>query len=449
MSGVVILGSGMAGWGAAHRLHANGVSSVMLEKNGYIGGHAASHRFEGGWLFDEGPHVSFSKIERIATMFAANVGDQYRKIPARVNNHWHGHWIKHPAQCNLYGLPADLVVACIRDFVEAQKILTPEIHNYRDWLLAAYGTTFAETFPMEYTVKYHTTTAANMSTEWLGPRLYRPTLDEVLRGALSPKTGDVHYVDQFRYPAHGGFVAYLEAFRKLSDLRVNHEVARIEPQQRSVHCVNGVTASYKRLISSLPLPELIRRIDGAPRDVREAAENLACTTCVLVNLGVDRADLLDATWTYFYDRDIFMTRASTPHLQSPHNVPAGAGSLQAECYYSKKYRPLDRRPDECIEPVIEGFRRTGVLREHDTILFKHAMVIPYANVIFDLDRAAALDIVHGYLRDVGIEYCGRYGEWGYQWTDESFISGENAAERVIESLAADGPKSHTTKASSA
>ncbi|HVE88408.1 MAG TPA: FAD-dependent oxidoreductase [Burkholderiaceae bacterium] len=448
MSGVVILGSGMAGWGAAHRLHANGVSSVMLEKNGYIGGHAASHRFEGGWLFDEGPHVSFTKVDRIATMLAANIGDQYRRIPARVNNHWRGHWIKHPAQCNLYGLPADLVVGCIRDFVEAQKIPT-EIRNYRDWLLAAYGTTFAETFPMEYTVKYHTTTADNMSTEWLGPRLYRPTLDEVLRGALSPKTGDVHYVDEFRYPTRGGFVAYLEAFRELSDLRLNHEVARIEPRRRSLQCINGVTVSYKSLISSLPLPELIRRIDSAPRDVREATENLACTTCVLVNLGVDRADLLDATWTYFYDRDIFMTRASTPHLQSPHNVPTDAGSLQAECYYSKKYRPLDRRPEECIEPVIEGFRRTGVLREDDTILFKHAMVIPYANVIFDLDRAAALDIVHGYLRDVGIEYCGRYGEWGYQWTDESFISGESAAQRVIESLATDAPKSYTGKASNA
>jgi len=131
-----------------------------------------------------------------------------------------------------------------------------------------------------------------------------------------------------------------------------------------------------------------------------------------------------------------MTRASTPHLQSPNNVPAGAGSLQAECYYSKKYRPLDRRPEDCIEPVIEDFRRCGVLRDKDSVLFRHAMVIPYANIIFDLDRAPALAAVHGYLRDLGIEYCGRYGEWGYQWTDESFISGENAAQRVIEALPA-------------
>jgi hypothetical protein len=36
-----------------------------------------------------------------------------------------------------------------------------------------------------------------------------------------------------------------------------------------------------------------------------------------------------------------------------------------------------------------------------------------------------------YVDDVGIAYCGRYGDWGYMWTDESFISGERAAERAL------------------
>ena len=59
------------------------------------------------------------------------------------------------------------------------------------------------------------------------------------------------------------------------------------------------------------------------------------------------------------------------------------------------------------------------------------MHIPYANVIFDLERAGALKIVHGYLDEIGIAYCGRYGDWAYIWTDQSFISGENAAEKAL------------------
>jgi protoporphyrinogen oxidase len=285
---------------------------------------------------------------------------------------------------------------------------------------------------MEYTVKYHTTTAANMTTDWIGPRLYRAKLDEVVRGALQPGSPAVHYISHFRYPSHGGFAADLEPFVHMTDLKLGHEVARIDPRAHMLHFRNGASAAYEALVSSIPLPELVPMIDGVPDDVRTAAATLACTEVVIVCLGINRPDLINAHWTYFYDRDIFFTRLSTPHLQSPHNVPPGCGSLQAECYYSRKYLPLDRRPEECIEPVIRDLIRCGVLREDDKILFRHAMHIPYANVIFDLDCAAAVKTVHGFLDDIGIAYCGRYGEWAYIWTDQSFISGENAVQRILD-----------------
>jgi protoporphyrinogen oxidase len=427
-----ILGTGMAGFGAAHRLHAEGIKPIVYDKHSHYGGHTSSYKFDNGFTFDEGPHVSFTKIERLQKLFAENVDFKYQTLKTYVNNHWKGYWIKHPAQCNLYGLPPELLVNILQDFIHTQNSDYGEIKNYEDWLKASFGKTFAETFPMEYTIKYHTTTADNMSTDWLGPRLYQPDLAEVLRGVLAPNTNDVHYIDGFRYPSHGGFVSYLDAFAKQTDLRLGHQLVKIDPQKHELEFANGVVDSYDNLISSIPLPDLVPMIAGTPTDVLEASQKLACTAVVIVSLGVNRADLIDAHWTYFYDRDYFFTRLSTPHLQSPNNVPPGAGSLQAEVYYSKKYRPLDRSPEECIQPVIDDLKRCGILREDDEILFKHAMLIPYANVIFDLERAAALAMVHGYLDDIGINYCGRYGDWAYIWTDESFISGEKAAQKVLD-----------------
>jgi protoporphyrinogen oxidase len=271
-----------------------------------------------------------------------------------------------------------------------------------------------------------------MSTDWIGPRLYRAKLDEVVRGALQPSSPAVHYISHFRYPSHGGFAAYLEPFVHMTDLKLGHEVVRIDPRARLLYFRNGASAAYDVLVSSIPLPELVPMFEGVPDDVRAAAAKLACTEAVTVCLGINRPDLINTHWTYFYDRDIFFTRLSTPHLQSPHNVPAGCGSLQAECYYSRKYRPLDRKPEDCIEPVIRDLIRCGILRESDRILFRHAIYGKYANVIFDLDRATALPTVHGYLNDLGIAYCGRYGDWEYLWTDQSFISGENAVQRILD-----------------
>lgn len=435
MTKIAILGAGMAGLGAAYRFHTEGVTSVVVyEKNSYYGGNAASDIYDTGFIFDHGPHISFTKNKRLQGLFAQSLQNNYETIQARANNYWKGYWIKHPAQCNLYGLPEDLIVNILCDFIHAQNNNYGEIKNYEDWLIGNYGKTFAQTFPMEYGLKFHTTTANNMSTEWIGPRLYRPNLKEVLHGALSPTTPDVHYVSHFRYPSQGGFVSYLDLFVNKTSLRFNNELFGFDPKNKKLRFSNGVVVHYDYLISSLPLPKLIRMLSGVPANVVEASQRLACTSCVVVNIGLNRQDISEAHWTYFYDQDFFFTRLSFPHMQSPHNVPPATGSIQAEVYYSKKYRPLDRSPQECIEPVIGDLRRCGLVREDDKILFTAVKIIPYANIIFDLDRPQALSTVHGFLEDIEIFYCGRYGEWGYHWTDESFISGENAAQKILDRM---------------
>ena len=431
MSKICVLGTGMAGYGAAHRLREMGDEPVLFDKQGHFGGHTSSFLYEGKYTFDEGPHVSFTKNERLQRLFAEAVGGDYETLHTKVNNYWQGHWVKHPAQINLYGLPADLIIRVIEDFVAAQHSEHGDITNYEQWLRASFGNTFAETFPMKYTRKYHTTDARNMSLDWIGPRLYQAKLDEVLRGALLPATADVHYIAGFRYPTRGGFVSYLKRFLESADVRLGHKVIRIDPGQKELAFSNGQRVTYRGLVSSIPLPELVPLIANVPREVSDAAARLACSEVVIVNLVIDRSDLLDAHWTYIYDEDVFFTRLSTPHLQSPHNVPASCGSIQAECYYSRKYRPLDRPAEACIDPVVQDLRRIGVLRDSDQIMFKNVMHIDYANVIFDLERASSLKIVHGFLDEIGIAYCGRYGDWEYIWTDESFVSGERAAERAL------------------
>ena len=424
----------MAGCGAAHRLHGEGVTPVLYDKNTYHGGHTASFRVDGGFLFDVGPHISYTKDPRIQNLFAESVDQQYETLQVSLNNYWSGCWPQHPVQLHLHGLPEDVIIKVINDFVEERQAPERAITNYADWLLASFGRSFAELFPMRYTRKYHTTPAENLTTDWMGPRIYRPSLEEVLRGALSPTAPQVHYITHFRYPTYGGFVSYLQKFIPLGNLKLGYEVVNIDPRARNLTFSNGAVAGYDALVSSVPLPRLIRLIQGAPQDVIDATDRLACSTCVLVNLGINRENLSSAHVTYFYDEDICFSRAGFPHMLASSNAQPGTGSIQVEIYFSKKYKPFTGSPADWIEPVIRDLRRCGLLRDDDEILYRDAMLLPYANIIFDHDRSAALKIVHGYLDDLGISYCGRYGEWGYLWTDESFKSGEAAAERALSGL---------------
>ncbi len=146
---------------------------------------------------------------------------------------------------HLNALPKDLIVEIIADFVKEQRV-ERKIANYEDWLVASYGRKFAELFPMTYTRKYHLTTPSNMSTDWLGPRMYRPSLEELLRGALAPWTPESHYITQL--PLSDATAA---SFRTCGDLPADRRhQARPRtswpsiPRQKTLRFANGV---YDRL----------------------------------------------------------------------------------------------------------------------------------------------------------------------------------------------------------
>jgi len=148
MPNIVVLGTGMAGFGAAYRLCGEGIAPVMYDKNTYYGGHTTSFRNDTGFLFDVGPHISFTKDTRIQDLFADSVDQQFETVQINLNNYWRGHWPLHPVQLHLHGLPDAVVVKVITDFVEERQAPDRPVNNYADWLLSSFGRPFAESFPM-------------------------------------------------------------------------------------------------------------------------------------------------------------------------------------------------------------------------------------------------------------------------------------------------------------
>jgi protoporphyrinogen oxidase len=432
---VVIVGTGFAGFGAGHRLEAAGHPYVVYDRNAFIGGHTASHELPGGFVFDEGPHVSFAKDERIQQILADAVCGRYEAVQMGLDSYWQGWIVTHPVQVNLHGLPVDLIVRILKDLVAVSTgpADEPPPADYETWLRRAFGDTFAETFPMPYGLKYHTTPMANLTTDWLGPRMYRPSFEEAVRGALSAApVRNLHYVTHFRYPTEGGYSAYLASWVGRSDVRLEHEIVSIDPSARRLRFSNGASAAYGQLISSIPLPDLVPTIDGAPEAVLTAARRLAFSSVVLVNLGIDRPGIGDETHIrYVYDTDIPFSRINFPHRLSPRVVPEGTSAIQVEWYFSEKYKPLEASPQSLIEPTIGHLRSMDLLKPEDQVLVSEAMFCRYANVIYDHERAAAVATVRAFLDEVGIHTCGRYGEWNHFWTDESFMSGERAAEAAL------------------
>jgi protoporphyrinogen oxidase len=429
---VAVIGSGMAGLAALDALVDADKPARVYEAGPTWGGHTRSDVVE-GFTFDEGPHVSFTTDERVRELFARGAG-RVLEIEASIGNTFGGHWIRHPAQCHLFGLDTDLVAKCIDDLAKARYGPPSEIRNYADWCRDAFGATFAETFPFAYTRKYWTVPASDLGIDWIGKRVYAPTVEEVVRGALAPDNeGSFHYLSHARYPAHGGFQSFLRSFAHPEHVECGKRVVEVDPGRKILRFEDETETGYDALISTMPLPELVRAIDPrrVPSEVRAAAEVLLCTSVALVDIAVDRADLCEHHWFYSYDENEAFSRVSFPHMLSPANAPDGKGCIQAEVYYSSK-RQLPCGPAILPERVIDDLVSLGVLHSRNEVLWARCRQVPFANVVFDHNRQPALDVIRPWMEEEKILLAGRYGEWGYHWTDDAVRSGWQAAAAVLD-----------------
>jgi protoporphyrinogen oxidase len=259
--------------------------------------------------------------------------------------------------------------------------------------------------------------------------MYMPKLEEVIRGAVGVRSGNRHYITEFRYPTEGGFVSYAKGLSSNATFHLGTPVAWIDSKAKQLGTRKGTTVDYETLISSLPLPVLVNLMKDAPVPVRDAAAKLRCTALYLIDIGVQRSEgFPNADWLYFYDEDISFARVSFPHRFAPSNVPPGHGSIQAEIYFLPSQPPAY---SDVLSRGIEDMLKTGLLSKDDKIVYSRARTIPYGNVVFDHQRQASLATVESYLDSIGILRCGRYGLWNYHWTDESIVSGWKAAEQAM------------------
>ena len=276
----------------------------------------------------------------------------------------------------------------------------------------------------------------NVNPSWVGLRFYQPNIDEVLRGAMTNDTPVTYYVKEQRYPKEGKYRSFLKNLVNQINIQYDREIKQIDTKNKILYFSNGEYTSYDRIISTIPLPEIIKFIPQAPDAVRQVAANLHATKVAIVSFGFKRPDIPKNLWFYVYDEEILFARVYSPSRKSPNNTPSGCSSLQAEIYFSH-YKPLETMIPKgeniaqyCINHTKEKFIKMGICKADD-IICEDFRILPYGNVIFTHGMEKNREIVLDYLRENGIVSCGRFGEWGYLWSHASFLSGMSAVDKIF------------------
>jgi len=413
---IAILGGGIAGLGAALRAQELGLPAVVFEAGASPGGLLDNFVVD-GFRFDNAVHLSFASEPEVRRIFDRT---PYLTHPADSQCFDRGVWLKHPVQNNLFPLPAARKVELIKSFLARPDTIDPA--NYEQWLLSQYGEDIARSWPISYTHKYWGTAPDRLSVSWIGNRMRRAELDEILFGAFTAETPNTYYTKEMRYPETGGYKAFIQPLIQQANIELNARVVYVDPIARRIDFANGAQVSYERLINTLPLPSLVPMMASVPDDVTAAAATLEATSIDLISVGFKVPLDLDL-WFYIYDADIHASRAYSPSVKSPENAPPGCSSLQFEVY--QRGRTARFTVDELKENVRLAIRRMNIAADQD-IQFLHHKRLPWGNVIFDIGMEENRQIVRKHLAVRGVASCGRFGEWDYLWSNQSFLSGYQA-----------------------
>jgi len=431
----VVLGGGLAGLSTLWHLQQSGHADCHLfEKESRVGGLTRSEQLN-GFTFDYTGHLLHFKNETVKQLVSGLLDGNLHSV---IRNSWifsKGVYTRYPFQTNLYGLPPEVIKECILGFVKALSThATGAAHDetepmsFATWIDTTLGPGIARHFMTPYNEKLWTVPLDELTCEWMGRFVPSTSLEQILDGALADQSSTAGYNATFSYPLRGGIEALPRAFAaSLTNLHTGCELARLDLSNRQLHFKNGQTARFQRLVTTMPLPALLRAASGIPEPVREAARKLRFTSVCNVNLGVDR-DISDKHWVYFPEPEYCFYRTGFSHNFSPNQAPAGCGAIYAEVGYSD-WKPLNR--SGLVERIKGDLMKAGILKASDRILAELRLDIPCAYVIYDRHHHRSSDLVRTFLRENGIFTIGRYGAWEYSGMEDAIWQGRLAAEEIM------------------
>lgn len=415
--GVMILGAGLAGAGAARSLPGARIFEARQEPGGY----ARSHEFGGAW-FDCGTHICHSRDESWLSLLTGHA-PLHEMAESRVLNHKAGRWFSYPVQNHLADLPEEERKAALEGFLAAQeKYRGREPRNYEEWCRFQYGDALLEGYYRLYTAKYWHVPMAELATDWLGGRLLPSQVETILAGARGVQREKQAVFNRFRYPKQGGFFALVGHLFDGLPIEFGKKAVEVDPAARRVAFADGTSADYETLVSTIPLPKLAMMTKDAPSSVREAAGKLRTVQHCCVNFMVERESLGNADWFYVYDPEILTARVSFPFRLAGHRA-VGRTAVQAEAMF-----PENAHLDEgaVLEQTLRDMARLLEFSPNE-ILHAEIRREPVSYVVSDLARAGAARHVRDWLAACGIRTAGLFGDWFYVWSDRAFASGEAVA----------------------
>lgn len=441
---VVIIGAGPAGLTAAYELGKRGIQPIVLETADNVGGLARTETYK-GFRFDIGGHRFFTNVDEVQQLWQEMLGEDFLKVPRLSRIYYQGRFFNYPldlvnALSNL-GIVQSLLV--LLSYFKAQLWPSPEEETFEQWVTNRFGQRLYQTFFQTYTEKVWGIPCHKIQADWAAQRIRGLSLRAVVSNALFGTNNVKTLISEFHYPTLGPGMMW-QRFQEVVERRggqvqLKTEVLRLTRDGRQIKSITArcaeteVEVCGEHVISSMPLTELITRLDPPPpADVVKAARKLTYRALILVGLIVDQADLFSDQWIYVHSPEVKVGRIQNFKNWSAAMVPDPRKTSLGVEYFCAKGDAIWTMSD--AELLDLATRELVSLRLADIADVEDGIVIrqPRAYPVYDREYRKHLEAIRRFLATMdNLQTIGRNGLHRYNNQDHSMLTGVLAVRNLL------------------
>jgi protoporphyrinogen oxidase len=455
--GILIIGAGPTGLGAATRLSQRGHTDwCLIEASDSAGGLASSQWTSEGFIFDMGGHVIFSHFDYFDTLLDLAVSNW--NTHTRISYIWFkNRYVPYPFQNNLFCLDTNDKMLCIDgliDTVLTKDSSTPK--TFDEWIVQSLGSGIADLFMRPYNFKVWAYPTTSLQYEWLGERVATVDIKRVIRNVLLNQQDEGWGPNAvFRFPKYGGTgEIWKKVAAKLPNTRMhfNRVVTYIDFENKVVSLSDGSSVKYESLVSTIPLDISLGWLGR-----NDLASRLRYSSTHVIGIGIRGISPHDKKcWLYysedtipFYRATIFSLYAESncptadvclPTIRRPYKSispedavprPGPYWSLMFEVSESRDFKPVDS--DSVVEETIQGAVCAKLIEVETEIVSIFYQRLERGYPTPHLDRDSVLAEALPLLKSKRVWSRGRFGAWKYEVgnQDHSLMQGVEAVDNIL------------------
>jgi protoporphyrinogen oxidase len=416
----LVIGAGPTGLATAYALNEE---AIVLESQSAVGGLCCSFEIKDA-VFDIGGHSFHTTSDEIQSFICDQLGVElfFQKRDAKIL--FKGSLIPYPWQRYFHLIKDSSVVDDCYSGLKA-KTNNAAPANLRDMILVKYGEGIAKHFLFPYNRKLWQCNLEDISCGWTSERIVHHEKELARQDSTSLERKPLDENSMVGYPLHGGFDRiFTNMASKINKIYFNRRVCHIDPCRKTLVTQCGDQFKWETIVSTMPVPELVAMIKDVPSHLVGLAEKLPYVS-LQVDFFVTGQPLKSVPQRlYCADSDMPAHKIAFNSLSSPAQRNKAHHSIMAETSIDYDNRGNSQEKSRRILDVLIA---AGLLKDRSCIIEHQCRHVKYAYPLQGHDVAGIMNVLSGYLENLGIYSVGRFGKWEYINCDQCLLRGRRLA----------------------